>query len=100
MLATTSANARAVPRARTWQGVIFFDSLTHDPTALAFLGQRVGWEHVLLGTDYPWDMADEHPIRSLIDAGLDGQRMRQVAVDNIRSWLRPAKAGVSSGSGS
>ena len=81
-------------------GRVFFDSLTHDPTALAFLGRRVGWEHVLLGTDYPWDMADEHPIRSLIDAGLDGPRMRQVAVDNIRGWLRPAKAGVSSGSGS
>jgi aminocarboxymuconate-semialdehyde decarboxylase len=70
-------------------GRIFFDSLTHDPQALAFLGARVGWDHVLLGTDYPWDMSDVHPIESLIAAGLDRDQMRRVAVDNIRTWLRP-----------
>jgi aminocarboxymuconate-semialdehyde decarboxylase len=85
-------------------GRVFFDSLTHDPTALRFLGERVGWEHVLLGTDYPWDMATTRPIGTLLDAGLDAARRRQIAVDNIRAWLRPtpAMAGsdVSSGSGS
>lgn len=73
-------------------GRVFFDSLTHDPQALAFLGRRVGWEHVLLGTDYPWDMATTRPLESLSEAGLDRALMQRVAVDNARSWLRFERA--------
>jgi aminocarboxymuconate-semialdehyde decarboxylase len=73
-------------------GRIFFDSLTHDPQALAFLGERVGWNHVLLGTDYPWDMSNERPLESLVEAGLDRERIRLVAAANVRAWLRPGYA--------
>jgi aminocarboxymuconate-semialdehyde decarboxylase len=80
------------PPSEYLRGRIFFDSLTHDPQALAFLGARVGWDHVLLGTDYPWDMSDVDPIASLLAAGLDRAQMQLVAVDNIRAWLRPGVA--------
>lgn len=43
----------------------YFDSITHDAGALAYLIDLVGAAHVLLGTDIPFDMADETPLRTL-----------------------------------
>ncbi len=39
----------------------YFDSLTHDHDALTLLADRVGWDHVVLGSDYLFDMADANP---------------------------------------
>jgi aminocarboxymuconate-semialdehyde decarboxylase len=44
-----------------------FDALTHDADALRFLVQKVGAERVMIGTDAPFDMADENPI-AMIDS--------------------------------
>jgi aminocarboxymuconate-semialdehyde decarboxylase len=43
----------------------YFDSITHDPEMLRRLIDRFGPEHVVLGTDYPYDMADDHPLDTL-----------------------------------
>jgi aminocarboxymuconate-semialdehyde decarboxylase len=67
---------------------IFFDSLTHDPGALEYLGTRWGWEHVFLGTDYPWDMATMSPIDDLTAAGLSPATVEQVASATPRAFLR------------
>lgn len=40
----------------------YFDSLTHDSASLAFLGARVGWDRVVLGSDYCFDMASDDPV--------------------------------------
>jgi aminocarboxymuconate-semialdehyde decarboxylase len=40
----------------------FFDTITHDPQMLKHLVDRFGAEHVLLGTDYPYDMGDDDPL--------------------------------------
>ncbi len=69
-------------------GRMFFDSLTHAPESLRFLGERMGWEHVLLGTDYPWDMSTERPIEELHEAGLSGEVLRRVARENALAFLR------------
>ena len=37
---------------------LLFDTVTHSVPALRFLVQEVGAGHVLLGSDYPFDMAD------------------------------------------
>ena len=37
---------------------VFFDSLTHDAQALRFLVDLVGVEHVLVGSDAPFDVED------------------------------------------
>jgi aminocarboxymuconate-semialdehyde decarboxylase len=42
-----------------------FDSLTHDADALRYVVQTVGADHVLLGSDYPYDMADPDPVGSV-----------------------------------
>jgi aminocarboxymuconate-semialdehyde decarboxylase len=50
---------------------LYFDSLTHDPVSLRMLGERVGWDHVALGSDYPFDMAAPDPVGALDAAGVD-----------------------------
>lgn len=45
--------------------LLYFDSLTHSPESLEFLIKRVGAEHVLLGSDYPFDMAEPEPIEAV-----------------------------------
>ncbi len=49
----------------------YFDSLTHDHDALALLADRVGWDHVVLGSDYLFDMADADPAASVRRHQLD-----------------------------
>ncbi|CAH1663584.1 amidohydrolase family protein [Chelatococcus asaccharovorans] len=43
----------------------YFDTITHDAAALGYLIDLVGARQVLLGTDIPFDMADETPMRTL-----------------------------------
>ena len=43
----------------------YFDTLTHDPASLGFLLERVGSKRVCLGSDYPFDMADLDPVRTV-----------------------------------
>lgn len=40
----------------------FFDTITHDPQLLKHLVERFGADHVVLGTDYPYDMGDDDPL--------------------------------------
>ncbi len=49
-------------------GQLYFDTITHDLAALCYLVQRVGADHVLLGTDLPFDMALPEPDAVLAEA--------------------------------
>lgn len=40
----------------------YFDTITFDRGMLKHLVERFGADHVLLGTDYPYDMGMEHPV--------------------------------------
>jgi aminocarboxymuconate-semialdehyde decarboxylase len=40
----------------------YFDTITHDPEMLRRLIERFGADHVVLGTDYPYDMGDDDPL--------------------------------------
>jgi aminocarboxymuconate-semialdehyde decarboxylase len=43
----------------------YFDTITHDSEMLGNLIRRFGADHVMLGTDYPYDMADDHPLQTI-----------------------------------
>ncbi len=47
-----------------------FDALTHDAQALKFLVEKAGADRVTIGTDAPFDMAEENPVGMI--ASLDG----------------------------
>jgi aminocarboxymuconate-semialdehyde decarboxylase len=44
---------------------LYFDSLVFDPAALRYLIDLVGADHVCIGTDAPFDMADNAPMQTL-----------------------------------
>jgi aminocarboxymuconate-semialdehyde decarboxylase len=41
---------------------LHFDSVLYDAYELATLIDRYGADHVLLGTDYPYDMGEDDPV--------------------------------------
>ncbi len=45
----------------TYLRQFYFDTITHSAEALRFLIDLVGSDHVLLGSDYPFDMGDARP---------------------------------------
>jgi aminocarboxymuconate-semialdehyde decarboxylase len=47
-----------------------FDTIVHDPGLLRALVEFAGAEHVLLGSDYPFDMGDADPLQSVRAAQL------------------------------
>ncbi len=40
----------------------YFDTVTHSPLALRYLAELVGADRLLLGSDYPFDMAETDPV--------------------------------------
>lgn len=68
-------------------GRFYFDTITHDPGLLAALVQIVGAEHVLLGSDYPFDMADPDAVGTVQAAGLDPDAERAILAGNAARLL-------------
>lgn len=66
-----------------------FDTVVFDPADVAHLVNRYGAEHVLLGTDYPYDMGEEDPV-GLIDRtpGLSEQQRALILGGNAARLLR------------
>jgi aminocarboxymuconate-semialdehyde decarboxylase len=52
-------------------GRLYFDSLTHDRAVLADLVAFAGADHVLLGSDRPFDMGSDRPADDIRALGLD-----------------------------
>ncbi|MQA01814.1 MAG: amidohydrolase family protein [Streptosporangiales bacterium] len=67
---------------------MFFDSLTHDRESLLLLGRRVGWRNVVLGSDYPFDMASADPVGAVEELHLDDADERAVLTANAETFLR------------
>jgi len=40
----------------------YFDTMVFEPDQLEYLIQKFGADHILLGTDYPYDMGEEDPV--------------------------------------
>ncbi|HEY3728608.1 MAG TPA: amidohydrolase family protein [Solirubrobacteraceae bacterium] len=72
-----------------------FDTVTHDPQLLAALVRAVGAERVLLGSDYPFDMADPHPVQTVEAAGLGEEAQRAILGANAARELKlPTQARI------
>ena len=68
----------------------FIDSLTHDPLALELLGRRIGWDQVVLGSDYPFDMASDDPVGGVEAVSvLTDDEQEKVLCSNADRFLRP-----------
>lgn len=82
----------------SYLGQVMVDSAVLGARELAHLVSVVGARGVLLGTDYPFDMSDETPLRTLADAGLDEAETRLVAGGNAqRAGLVPVPSAPAPG---
>ena len=64
---------------------VFFDSVVFTPHQLRALIDVFGADKILMGTDYPYDMADSDPVGHLASAGLDEATFAAVAGGNSRA---------------
>lgn len=69
----------------------YFDTLTHDADSLRFLGNRVGWDRVVLGSDYCFDMASDDPVSDVRQLGLTVDDESAVLGNTMASILHRAK---------
>ena len=63
-------------------GAFWYDSLTHNAAALRFLVEQVGAGRVLLGSDFPFSMADPEPLRVVETAGLPAAARQAILGQN------------------
>ncbi len=74
---------------RHYFGTLYFDSLTHDAVSLEMLGKRMGWDHVMLGSDYPFDMASTDPVAGVEAVEMSAEEQALVLEGNANTFLRP-----------
>ena len=65
----------------------YFDTLTHDDALLRALIDYVGPEHVLLGSDYPFDMGDARHVDTVRALGLKPDVEAQILAGNAERLL-------------
>ena len=66
----------------------YCDSLTHDAGALRFLLDRVGADHVVLGSDYPFDMGHNAPAAAIRALGLSRTQEAAILGGTLERLLR------------
>ena len=64
-----------------------FDTVTHDPELLRALIEWAGAKRVLLGSDYPFDMADPDPVAGVRALGLPPADERAILAENAERLL-------------
>jgi aminocarboxymuconate-semialdehyde decarboxylase len=70
----------------------YFDTLTHDDALLRSLIDFAGPEHVLLGSDYPFDMGDARPVDTVRALGLAPDVEAAVLAGNAERLLAEKEA--------
>jgi aminocarboxymuconate-semialdehyde decarboxylase len=66
----------------------YFDTLTHSVEALQYLVELVGADHVLLGSDYPFDMGSERPVEVVDRMSLTATERTAILGGNAARLLR------------
>jgi len=70
---------------------LYFDTMVFDPTDLGSLIRRYGPDHVLLGTDYPYDMGEDDPLGLIVRVeGLDDEERALILGGNAARLLKLA----------
>jgi len=66
----------------------FFDTMVFEPDQLRYLVDTYGADHVMLGTDYPYDMGDDDPLVIIGDTpGLEQDQIDLIAGGNAARLL-------------
>lgn len=66
---------------------LYYDTAVFSTTLLRRLVEDVGVEHVLLGTDHPFELGDRTPVDTVRNLGLDPRSTRAILWDNATRLL-------------
>ena len=67
---------------------VYFDSVVFTPHQLEYLVKLFGADHVLMGTDYPFDMADYDPVGHVVETeALDAKTVAAICGGNAKRLL-------------
>ena len=66
---------------------VIFDTVVFTPIQLEALVKTFGADRVVLGTDYPFDMADFDPIEHVVSTGFDASTTAAIAGGNAKRIL-------------
>ena len=66
---------------------IYFDTVVFTPIQLEALVKTFGADHVVLGTDYPFDMADFDPVEHVVSTGFDAATTAAICGGNAKKLL-------------
>jgi aminocarboxymuconate-semialdehyde decarboxylase len=76
----TGKNISKPPREYLKQ--MYLDTVVHDAGVLRYLVELMGADHILLGTDYPFEMGDEDPVTFIKSAGLTAEQEEMILSAN------------------
>jgi aminocarboxymuconate-semialdehyde decarboxylase len=66
---------------------LYFDSCVHDARALRYLLDVAGTGHVMLGTDYPFPLGEQHPGSGIAALSLSESEQKQLYHGTALEWL-------------
>jgi aminocarboxymuconate-semialdehyde decarboxylase len=78
----------------SWVAQIYHDTVLHSPRSLRLLVDVVGAEHVVLGSDYPFEMGDPDPVATVGRTDLTAGERDLILAGNL---LRLCGPGISPG---
>ena len=66
---------------------LYFDTIVFTPHQLRELVRLYGADHILMGTDYPFDMADYDPVGHVCGSGFDTVTTAAICGGNAKALL-------------
>ena len=72
----------------TYLEKFYFDTIVFDPEMLKNMIRRYGADHVVMGTDYPFDMGVDDPVGFLQKCGLTGAEKEKIMSGNAARLLK------------
>ncbi|MBM3528365.1 MAG: amidohydrolase [Alphaproteobacteria bacterium] len=66
---------------------IYFDTVVFTPVQLEALVKTFGADHVVLGTDFPFDMTDFDPVEHVVSTGFDASTTAAICGGNAKRLL-------------
>lgn len=66
---------------------LYFDTLVFDTQTLRHLIHTFGASQLMIGTDYPFNFHDKHPVDRIKEAGFDAQVIAKLTSTNAKKFL-------------
>ena len=65
----------------------YYDTILHDAETLQFVESKVTFSHLLMGTDYPFDMGDEEPVHTVSSMKIPREKISDILGGNIERLI-------------